>query len=104
MKELVIILAVISGAVSIISLKYLADILISELNARKTAKLRYEKEPELGVFVSDFYVPTITIGSFITFVLLWVVPGLNLITAVGYLIYICVQGIKRVWNNPLIDW
>lgn len=96
------------GATSIIlstySMYFLGMMISDDVEARKDAKARYEKDPELELLAEDFYVPTVTVGTVLMFTFLWIMPGINLVSGVSSLVFWAYTSIKKVWHNPVIDW
>lgn len=97
-----------SVPISVFSTYLMIVVLRQEVLARDTARKRYEADPELYTdesrIFNDFYVPTITIGHSITFVILWVIPIINLVSLSVWLVQQAYERVKRVWNNPLVPW
>lgn len=101
MLEILIILSIV---LSIFSAFFLGNAIYKEYKARELARARYEKNPELDILAEDFYVPELTIGNVVVFHILWITPGINLISFTAAIIYLVYGEVKKVWNNPVIGW
>lgn len=104
MNNLLISLAIFSIVLSLFSKYHLLGAIYKDYKARKSAKARYEKNPDLDLLPEEFYVPMVTVGEVIVVVFLWVLPGVNLITFTCSMVYLAYNRAKQVWNSPVIDW
>lgn len=104
MNTLLIAVAIFSIALSLFSKYYLLGSIFRDYKARKAAKARYEKDPNLDLLPEEFYVPTVTVGEVLVVTFLWIIPGVNLITFACSMSYLGYKEAKRVWNSPVIDW
>lgn len=101
---LIITLACLTIVLSVFSTLFLANLVYQEYKAREAARARYEKDPEVDLLADEFYVPNLTVGNLVMFTVLWISPGINLVTVTVSLIYLVYGEVKKVWNNPVIGW
>jgi hypothetical protein len=105
MNTTIIVLAVISGLITLVTFASVIRNIYLDITNRRAAKARYEKDPNLSIeSFEEFYVPSVTVGDVIIASVLWFTPGVNLVTTAWVLIVLGVEQLKRVWNNPVIDW
>lgn len=94
--------------ISLVTIVLMGKNIYGDYVSRKAARARYEKDPNLheDILSEDFnfYTPSVTVGDLFTGLVLWVMPGINLVTMAYLILAIIFDNLKRVWNNPVIDW
>lgn len=99
--NIVIIVSLILSCISIVAI---GKLVLEDYNSRKRARQRYEQDPTVEPLVEEFYVPNVSIGNIINWTVFWVLPGVNLFTLGVSVCYAGYLQLKKVWNEPLINW